>query len=146
MSSTRSFVRSADGPLTLWQVLDVISQRSPPAAELQHPRQHADIHVDRAIRDAGVVTDAIRKGCLKEPAVRRLLFGDRLASRDIDDVAAMRLQQACDIYGIVRTDPARSPVHGADARAHRFFRRPYGAARVEDFERKTHPVVERAAV
>src|SRR5689334_16502665 len=35
--------RSADGSLTLWQVLDVISQRSPPATELQDTRQHANI-------------------------------------------------------------------------------------------------------
>jgi hypothetical protein len=48
--------RSSDGPLTLWQVLDVISERSPAAAELQHPTQHANIHVDRAIGNAGVVT------------------------------------------------------------------------------------------
>jgi hypothetical protein len=40
----------------------VISQRSPPATELQHPRQHADIHVDRAVRDAGVVTGALKVG------------------------------------------------------------------------------------
>ncbi len=51
--------RSADGPLTFWQVLDVISERSPSATELQHPRQDADIHVDRAIGDAGVVTYAL---------------------------------------------------------------------------------------
>src|SRR5262245_63667397 len=48
--------RPADRPLTLWQVLDVISERSPSAAELQHPRQNADIHVDRTIRDACIVT------------------------------------------------------------------------------------------
>jgi hypothetical protein len=51
--------RAADGPLALWQVLDVISERPPPAAELQHPRQHAHIHVNRAIGNAGVVTDAL---------------------------------------------------------------------------------------
>ena len=54
--------RSADGPLPLGEVMDVIRQRSPPAAELQHARQHADIHVDRAIRDAGVVTGALKVG------------------------------------------------------------------------------------
>ena len=37
----------------------MIRKRSPTAAELQHPRQHADIHVDRAIGDAGVVTGAL---------------------------------------------------------------------------------------
>jgi hypothetical protein len=54
--------RSADRPLMLRQVLDVISERPPSAAELQHPRQHADIHIDRAIRDAGVVTGALEVG------------------------------------------------------------------------------------
>jgi hypothetical protein len=51
--------RSSDGALSLRQVADVISQRSPPATELHHPRQHTDIHVDRAIGDAGVVTGTL---------------------------------------------------------------------------------------
>lgn len=73
--------RSADGPLTLWQILHVIRERSPSAAELQHPRQHADIHVDRAIRDAGVVTGTLEVGdCRRrdrgEPHVAEVLLDD----------------------------------------------------------------------
>ena len=63
--------RPADGPLTLRQVLDVISQRSPPATELQHTRQHANVHVDGPIRDAGVVT-----GKLEIRNRRRGYFGE----------------------------------------------------------------------
>ena len=47
------------GRCALWQVRDVISERAPPAAELQHPRQHAHIHVNGAIGNAGVVMDAL---------------------------------------------------------------------------------------
>jgi hypothetical protein len=52
--------RPADGSLALWQIIDVVSECSPSAAELQHPRQHPDIHVNRAISDAGVMTGAQR--------------------------------------------------------------------------------------
>lgn len=54
--------RSPDGPVALGQVADVVGERSPAAAELQHPRQHADVHVDGAIRHAGVVSGALELG------------------------------------------------------------------------------------
>jgi hypothetical protein len=50
------------GRPTLGQVLDLISERSPPGTGLQHPRQHPDIHVDRAIGDAAIVTCALDAG------------------------------------------------------------------------------------
>jgi hypothetical protein len=40
----------------------VIRERSPPAAELEDARQHADVHVDRAIRFAGIVTGVLEIG------------------------------------------------------------------------------------
>ena len=63
--------RSADGPLTLRQVLDVISQRSPPATELQHPRQHANIvSIDARSAEAS----------LRKPALEAR---DRAQARDV---------------------------------------------------------------
>jgi hypothetical protein len=41
---------------------NVIRERSPPAAELQHPRKHAHVHVDRAIGLAGIVTGVLELG------------------------------------------------------------------------------------
>jgi len=72
---------AAHWPLTLRKVVDVISKRSPSAAELQHPRQHADVHVDRAIGDAGVVTCALEvrdgRGCDRgERRVAKVLLDD----------------------------------------------------------------------
>ena len=46
---------AADGMLALRQVVDMVRERSPATARLQHARQHADVHVDRAVRDAGLV-------------------------------------------------------------------------------------------
>ena len=51
--------RATDRTLALRQVLHVIRERSPSAAGLEHPRQHADVHVDGAVRDAGIVTRAL---------------------------------------------------------------------------------------
>jgi hypothetical protein len=66
----------------------VISQRSPPATELQHPRQHADIHVDRAIGNAGVVT-----GTLKLCDCRRRDRGERdVAKVLLDDAEPLLLE------------------------------------------------------
>ena len=50
---------AADRTLALGEVMDVIRERSPPAAGLEHARQHADVHVDRAVRDAGIVPRAL---------------------------------------------------------------------------------------
>ncbi len=46
---------ATDRTLALGQVLHVIRERPPATAGLEHPRQHADVHVDRAVRDAGLV-------------------------------------------------------------------------------------------
>ena len=92
--------------------MDVISQRSPPAAELQHPRQHADIHVDRAIGDAGVVT-----GALKVCDRRRRDRGERhVAKVLLDDAEPLLLEfdrasGAPDPFGSqVRVDGFRQPL------------------------------------
>ena len=45
--------------LALRQVVDVVRERPPTAAGLEHARQHADVHVDRAVRDAGLVPRAL---------------------------------------------------------------------------------------
>ena len=66
----------------------MIRERSPPAAELQHPRQHADIHVDRAIGYAGVVT-----GTLKVGDCRRGDRGERhVAEVLLDDAEPLLLE------------------------------------------------------
>ena len=45
--------------LSLREVVDVVGERPPPAAGLEHARQHTDVHVDRAVRDAGLVPRAL---------------------------------------------------------------------------------------
>ena len=50
------------GALALRQVLHVIRERSPSAARFEHARQHADVHVDRAVPDAGLVPRAWELG------------------------------------------------------------------------------------
>ena len=54
--------RAADRVLTLREIADVVGQRPPPAAGLQYTRQHAYVHVDRAVRDAGLVARALELG------------------------------------------------------------------------------------
>ena len=74
--------RAPDRPLTLRQVLDVIRQSSPSAAEPQYTRQHADIHIDRAVRDASVVTcvlevrDGRRCDCGQRHVLAEVLLDD----------------------------------------------------------------------
>ena len=50
---------ATDRMLALRQVLHVVRERPPSTAGLEHARQHADVHVDRAVRDAGLVTRAL---------------------------------------------------------------------------------------
>jgi hypothetical protein len=45
--------------LSLRETVDVVCERPPPAARLEHARQHTDVHVDRAVRNAGLVTRAL---------------------------------------------------------------------------------------
>jgi hypothetical protein len=52
--------RSADGMLTLRQVANMVRQGSPTAAGLEHARQHAHVHIDGAVRDAGLVARALK--------------------------------------------------------------------------------------
>ena len=42
--------------------MDVIGERPPPATGLEHARQHTNVHVDRAVRDAGLVPRALKLG------------------------------------------------------------------------------------
>ena len=72
---------ATDRTLALGQVLHVIRERSPPAAGLEHPRQHADVHVDRAVRDAGLVPRALelrdrRRGDRRERHVAEVLLDE----------------------------------------------------------------------
>src|SRR5260221_14745780 len=46
--------------LALGQVANVLGQRSPTPAGLEHAGQHPDVHVDRPVRDAGVVARALK--------------------------------------------------------------------------------------
>ena len=54
--------RTADRMLAFRKVVDVLSECAPPTARLEHARQHADVHVDRAVRDAGLVAGTL-EGC-----------------------------------------------------------------------------------
>ena len=59
----------------------MIRERSPPAAEFQHPRQHAHVHVDRAVRLAGIVTEVLeigdrRRGDRGEQHIAKVLLDD----------------------------------------------------------------------
>jgi hypothetical protein len=49
---------ATDRTLALRQVLHVIRERARTTARLEHPRQHADVHVDGAVRDADIVPRA----------------------------------------------------------------------------------------
>ena len=51
---------AADWMLSLREIVDVVGERAPPATGLEHARQHTDVHVDRAVRDAGLVTRALK--------------------------------------------------------------------------------------
>ena len=53
---------AADWVLSLWEVVDVVCDRTPAAAGLEDPRQHTHVHVDRAVRDAGLVPRALKLG------------------------------------------------------------------------------------
>jgi len=88
---------TADRVLTLREIVDLVGQRPPPAAGLQHARQHADVHVDRAVRDAGLVTRALK-------------LGDRLR-RDCRKrhVAEVFLHEAQSLF--LELDPARGAPH-----------------------------------
>lgn len=70
---------TADRVLTLWEIVDVIRQCPPPATRLEHARQHAYVHIDRAVRDAGLVTrslelgDRLRRDCRKRNVAKVFL-------------------------------------------------------------------------
>ena len=109
------------------------------------------VHVGRDVshrhrRHADLMADSIGERRLEQPAVYRPLIGYRLSRRNVDDVAAVCLQHSRDRDGIVRLHSAWHPVDRADADAHRLLVGPHRAARVEDFEREPHAIVERAAV
>jgi hypothetical protein len=72
--------------------MDVIRQRPPPAAGLQHPRQHADIHVDRAIGFTAVMTDTL-KVCDRRRGDRRERHV--LAEVLLDDAEPLFLEFDC---------------------------------------------------
>ena len=50
---------AADWMLSLWEIADLVCERPPPATGLEHARQHTDVHVDGAVRDAGLVPRAL---------------------------------------------------------------------------------------
>src|SRR5690606_8501351 len=97
-------------------------------------------------RDPGLVADPVSERGLELPAVARALVRDGLAGGDVDDVAAVLLEELCDGDGLVGLHPARRPVDGGDAHGHGLVRGPDGADRVEDLEGEAQPVLERAAV
>ena len=108
-------------------------------------RVHVLIRRDIAHRHRGdsyLVTNAISKRRLKLPAVLRLGVGHRLAGRDVGDVAIVSLEETGDLDRIRRLQAARRPVDRRDADRHWFVIGPRRAHRVEDFEWKSHAVLE----
>ena len=67
--------------LSLREIVDVVCERPPPATGLEHARQHTDVHVDRAVRDAGLVPRALelrdrRRGDRRERHVAEVLLDE----------------------------------------------------------------------
>ncbi|MEI6669127.1 MAG: hypothetical protein WCP29_13315 [Acidobacteriota bacterium] len=52
---------ASDWMLSFREIVDAVCERTPPAARLEHARKHTDVHVDRAVRDAGLVTRALER-------------------------------------------------------------------------------------
>ena len=72
---------AADWMLSFRETVDVVCERPPPATGLEHARQHTDVHVDRAVRDAGLVTRALelrnrRRGDRRERHVAEVLLDE----------------------------------------------------------------------
>ena len=97
--------------LALRQVAHVLRQRSPTAAGLEHARQHADVHVDGAVRDSRVVARALEVGDRR----RRDRRQRRIAEMLLDEAQALLLEldrsrrATHSLGGKVRFDRFRQP-------------------------------------
>ena len=98
-------------------------------------------------RDAGLVADLVGKGRLEHAAIDRAARGPGLASGDVDQVGACRVERARDLHRLVRGDTLIAhPVGRRDAHRHRPLGGPDGAHRREHFERIAQAILEAAAI
>ena len=75
-----------------------------------------------------------------------MLVGHRLAGRDRDEIAAVSLEPARKLHGLLRRHAAVGPVGGRDLHRDRPGGGPHGAHGVEDGQRVAQAIVERPAV
>ena len=90
--------------------------------------------------------DGARQRHLIAGADRDLLRRRIAAARDMDGGAAARFERAGEGDGLLDVPAALDPIGRRNPHADRHVGRHDGAHRVEDFERKAHPVLERAAI
>jgi hypothetical protein len=83
---------------------------------------------------------------LEHAPVHRRLVRDRLSARDIDQVDATLVQRPGDRDRIVGRVAAIGPIRGRDADRHGFVRRPPGAHRVEDLQRKSQTIFDGSTI
>src|SRR6266851_8096274 len=96
--------------------------------------------------DAGVLADAFGERDLVAGSDGNRLVLHQPAARTIDPVAAESLQFPGEHDGLLEVPAALDPVGARDAHAERLAFRPRRAHGGKDFQRKAHPVGERAAV
>ena len=96
--------------------------------------------------DAYLVSDAVGKRGLVHAPVYRLCGTRRLAGRDVNEVAACRLEEPGNFNGIVGRVAPWGPVVRRNAHAHRQTWRPFSTHRTKYFEWISAAVRKAAAV